>query len=134
VVNFGSGKPALVLLPLDTFFCDKEPGHNDLSAGKEAPMPKNIDTVFKLSILLICLNLTLAVLSCAGTAAARSKIVRVSAAETRTRVLQHEALLVCSYADDRCRKILFEGAILRSAFEDRLPTLTKNQEIIFYCA
>ncbi|MDJ0780908.1 MAG: hypothetical protein QNJ22_03010 [Desulfosarcinaceae bacterium] len=43
-----------------------------------------------------------------------------------------EALLVCSYADDKCKTMLFEGALLRSEFESKLATLPKTQEIIFY--
>jgi hypothetical protein len=57
----------------------------------------------------------------------------VGAAEARTRSMQHDVLVVCSYADNRCRKILFEGALLRSEFEARLPSFSKEQEIIFYC-
>jgi len=42
--------------------------------------------------------------------------------------------LVCSYDDERCKEILLEGAILKSEFESKLPSLSKTQPIIFYCA
>jgi hypothetical protein len=43
-----------------------------------------------------------------------------------------EALLVCSYDDERCKTMLVEVALLRSEFEDRVPVKPKDQEIIFY--
>ena len=90
--------------------------------------------VSKLPGLIICLTLILTALAYSGPAAAASKIERVSADATRISMMQHGALLVCSYADNRCQKILFEGAILRSELEARLASLPINQEIIFYCA
>ena len=97
-------------------------------------MPKNIVMFSKLPSLMICLTLILTTLALTGPAAAVFKIERVSAAETRNGMMQRGALLVCSYADNRCKKILLEGAILRSQLEARLPSLPMNQEIIFYCA
>lgn len=44
------------------------------------------------------------------------------------------ALLVCAYDDeDRCRKLRLEGAVSLNDFKTKLPSLSKDQEIIFYC-
>jgi len=95
-------------------------------------MPKSNRFLFKSSILFICLSVaTIAVAPPALFAA--SPIQRLSVAQTRDRVMNNGALLVCSYADSRCKKILLEGAILRSEFEARLASLPLTQEIIFYC-
>jgi hypothetical protein len=61
-------------------------------------------------------------------------IERIDVAESRKMVRAGEAILVCSYDDDRCKEMLFEGAILKSEFESKLPSLPKTQRIIFYCA
>ena len=59
---------------------------------------------------------------------------RVSPQEIRDKVLAGEALLVCAYdSDDRFLKHQLEGAISLSAFQSRLPTLPKAQEVAFYC-
>jgi rhodanese-related sulfurtransferase len=45
------------------------------------------------------------------------------------------ALLVCAYeSDEKFKKMHLEGGISLSAFESELPSLPKDQEIIFYCA
>jgi len=61
-------------------------------------------------------------------------IERISPEEARSKVLGGEALLVCAYGDKKCASRLLEGALLRSAFERRLSTLSKSQMIVFYCA
>lgn len=44
-------------------------------------------------------------------------------------------LLVCAYdTEDRFREMELDGAISWPAFQSRLPSLPKNQEIVFYCA
>jgi hypothetical protein len=44
-----------------------------------------------------------------------------------------KALLVCAYEDDaKFKKMPLEGAISFNEFKSRLPTLPKDQEIIFY--
>ena len=44
-------------------------------------------------------------------------------------------LLVCGYdGDARFREMELEGAISWPEFESRLPSLRKDQEIVFYCA
>jgi len=46
-----------------------------------------------------------------------------------------DALLVCAYdSDEKFQKNHLEGAISLSAFESRLESISKDQEIIFYCA
>ncbi len=60
--------------------------------------------------------------------------VRVSATETRARLLAGEPLLlVCAYdADEKFELSNLEGAIARSALEAQLPALSKEHEIVFY--
>jgi hypothetical protein len=60
---------------------------------------------------------------------------RVSPAEAYQKVKAGTALLVCAYPEDATfRKMQLEGAISFKEFESRLPSLKKDQEIIFYCA
>ena len=60
--------------------------------------------------------------------------VRVSATETRARLLDGEPLLlVCAYDNDEKFALSnLEGAIARSALEAQLPALSKEHEIVFY--
>jgi hypothetical protein len=45
------------------------------------------------------------------------------------------ALLVCAYENEQLfLRNQLAGAISLHAFEERLPSLDKNAEIIFYCA
>ena len=61
--------------------------------------------------------------------------IRITPEETRQKVTDGTALLVCAYEDDeRCRQMHLQGAILLTEFKSKLPELPKNQEIIFYCA
>lgn len=60
-------------------------------------------------------------------------IERIEPEETRMKVQTGAALLVCSYQDNKCEKMLLEGAMLRTQFEAKLPSIPKDQEIIFYC-
>ena len=44
-----------------------------------------------------------------------------------------KALLVCAYEDEAKFKMLqLEGAISLSEFKSKLPSLAKDQEIVFY--
>jgi len=63
----------------------------------------------------------------------RASITRISPEEARSEVRDGEALLVCAYSDKKCENILLEGAMLRSAFEQRFSSLSRRQRIIFYC-
>jgi hypothetical protein len=60
---------------------------------------------------------------------------RVSVEEVRKKVKEGKALLVCAYEDEeKFKKVRLEGAISLNEFKLRDPSLTKNQEIVFYCA
>jgi hypothetical protein len=62
-------------------------------------------------------------------------VPRISPAEARRRVQQGHALLVCGYEDDnKCRSMALEGAITLNELRQRLPSLPKSQELVFYCA
>ncbi len=64
-----------------------------------------------------------------------AEIVRVPPAEVREKLKLGQALLVCAYpSEERFRSLRLEGAISLQEFESRLPSLSKDQEIIFYCA
>jgi hypothetical protein len=58
---------------------------------------------------------------------------RVTPEEIYQRVKSRAVLLVCAYDDDaKFKRMLLEGAISFSEFKSRLPSLAKDQEIIFY--
>lgn len=60
---------------------------------------------------------------------------RVAPRDAFQRVKSGSALFVCAYQDEaRCKSNNLEGAIKLGDFKQKLPTLSKNQEIIFYCA
>ena len=60
---------------------------------------------------------------------------RVSPEEVRKKVKEGKALLVCAYEDEeKFKKVRLEGALSLSEFKLRDPSITKNQEIVFYCA
>jgi hypothetical protein len=59
--------------------------------------------------------------------------IRISAEETQRKVTSGKALLVCAYEDDgKFRGMNLQDAISLQEFKTRLPTLSKDQEIIFY--
>ena len=58
---------------------------------------------------------------------------RVTAAEVYDKLKSGKVLLVCAYEDEeKYRKLQLEGAISFNAFKLKLPSLLKDQEIIFY--
>jgi hypothetical protein len=62
-------------------------------------------------------------------------VPRIAVEEARRKVVAGDALLVCAYGDDvKCRQLGLEGSITLSELESRLPALTKDTEIVFYCA
>jgi len=63
-----------------------------------------------------------------------SAIERISAEEARSRALDGKAILVCAYNDQKCEGKMLEGALTRREFEELLPSLPEEQEIIIYCA
>jgi len=61
--------------------------------------------------------------------------IRVSPEEARQKVASSGALLICAYDDDEKFKMVhLEGAISLNEFKERIPTLDRNRELIFYCA
>ena len=62
-----------------------------------------------------------------------NEVERIGPQETRDLVTSGQALLVCSYSDQRCKSILLEGALLRSELDEKMEELPKAQQIIFYC-
>jgi hypothetical protein len=63
------------------------------------------------------------------------KPIGVSPEEVRRKITSGLAKLVCAYEDElKCKKVHLEGAISLKEFRRQLGSLTKNQEIIFYCA
>jgi len=66
---------------------------------------------------------------------AMNQETRISPEEARRRMTEAGALLVCAYEnEEKCRKIALEGAIPLNRFRERLPALSVEQEIIFFCA
>ena len=64
-----------------------------------------------------------------------AEVVRISPAQVRSRVLEGEALLVCAYDDPETFHALhLEGAISVQEFRERLPSIGKGKQIVFYCA
>jgi hypothetical protein len=60
---------------------------------------------------------------------------RVTPRETFEKVKAGAALLVCAYDnEEKFKAVHLEGAISLGEFKTRIPTLPKEQEIIFYCA
>ena len=62
-------------------------------------------------------------------------VLRITPAEARRRVQTGQALLVCAYEDDaKCQNLKLEGSMSMLELEKKLPSLTRDQEIVFYCA
>ena len=60
---------------------------------------------------------------------------RISPREARALLDSDSALLVCAYDDEeKCRTNHLEGSISLKEFESRLPSISDDQQIIFYCA
>lgn len=86
----------------------------------------------KLVLLLTILFISALLLSCSRFQNTEN-VARIGPEETRAAVANNEALLVCAYDDASCKDVLLEGAMLRSEFESKLASLSKDQTIIFYC-
>jgi len=64
-----------------------------------------------------------------------AEVQRISVQEARRKATSNQALLVCAYDDEaKYSKVNLGGSISFAAFQSRLSSLPKNQEIIFYCA
>ena len=60
---------------------------------------------------------------------------RIGPEETHQKLKAGTGLLVCAYdSEEKFKTMPLEGAISLSAFQSRFPSLSKDQEIIFYCA
>jgi hypothetical protein len=62
-------------------------------------------------------------------------VPRISVEEARQKTLSGESLFVCAYEDDeQFNKLRLDKGISLKEFESKLPDISKEQEIIFYCA
>jgi len=61
-------------------------------------------------------------------------IPRINVKEAMYRVSTGKALLVCSYRDARCQRMLLKDALLLGQLQKMASSLPKNSELIFYCA
>jgi len=60
---------------------------------------------------------------------------RISPEEVYPKLKSSTAILVCAYEDDaKFKKLQLQGAISFNEFKSKLPSLSKDQEIVFYCA
>jgi len=60
---------------------------------------------------------------------------RVRPEEVYQKVKSGAVILVCAYEDDvKFKKLQLQGAISFNEFKSKLPSLPKDQEIVFYCA
>ena len=60
---------------------------------------------------------------------------RVGPEEVYQKLQSGTAILVCAYEDDaKFKKLQLQGAISLNEFKSKLPSLAKEQEIVFYCA
>jgi hypothetical protein len=60
---------------------------------------------------------------------------RVGPEHVRRRMSEADALLVCAYDDEaKCRKYHLDGAISYNELQPRLDSISKDRELIFYCA
>lgn len=58
---------------------------------------------------------------------------RITPGEAHEKVKSGKTLLVCAYEDDaKFKKMQLEGAISFNEFKSKLPSLSKDQEIVFY--
>lgn len=61
--------------------------------------------------------------------------VRVTPAEVYQKVKEGKTLLVCGYEDDaKFKQMHLEGAISFAEFKAKVASLSKDQDIVFYCA
>ena len=62
------------------------------------------------------------------------EVKRVSPAEVFQKVKSGTAHLVCAYEDEaKFKRMRLQGAVSLNEFKSKLPSLAKDQEIIFYC-
>jgi rhodanese-related sulfurtransferase len=62
-------------------------------------------------------------------------VERITPQEIFDKVQSGEIMLVCAYdSDDKFRQLHLEGAISLEEFKAKEDDLSKNREIVFYCA
>ena len=62
-------------------------------------------------------------------------VSRISVQDARQEVASGQALLVCAYEqDEKCNQVALEGSVSLTQFQQRVPSLPKDQELIFFCA
>jgi len=88
---------------------------------------------FCLLVFVLSLITAFASISWASNTKEDKAIERISPEDARQLVESDQALLVCSYDDDSCKSRMVQGALLQSELEARLPSLSKETQIIFYC-
>ena len=63
------------------------------------------------------------------------EVSRISVEDARQEVTSGKAMLVCAYEqEEKCNQVALEGSLSLSQFQQRLPSLPKEQEVIFFCA
>jgi rhodanese-related sulfurtransferase len=64
-----------------------------------------------------------------------AEAIRITPEETYRKLRAGKALLVCAYdSEEQFRNLQLEGAISFSELRAKLPALSKDQEIVLYCA
>jgi hypothetical protein len=64
-----------------------------------------------------------------------ANVTRIDPETARREVAAGRAWLVCAYDDRaRCRSMMLDGAIDMDELQARLPTMRKDQPLMFYCA
>lgn len=64
-----------------------------------------------------------------------AKAIRITPEETFQKLRVGKTLLVCAYdSEEQFRSLQLDGAISLSEFKAKLPALSKDKEIVFYCA
>jgi hypothetical protein len=64
-----------------------------------------------------------------------NEVPRVNPQEVYPKLRSGEALLVCAYdSDARFRQVHLEGAMSLEEFNSIRPNLSRDREIVFYCA
>jgi hypothetical protein len=64
-----------------------------------------------------------------------SDVPRISVEKARQKTISGESLLVCAYDDDEsCSEIRLDRGISLKEFESKISDLSKEKEIIFFCA
>ena len=59
--------------------------------------------------------------------------MRISPEEVHQELKAGKTLLVCAYEDEaKFKKVRLQGAISFNEFKSKIPSLSKDQEIVFY--